>query len=200
MASLEGTPEITILARPESHDRLATELVGFFQQVEKRDAGRVDEVVRFLSHHGCNTASLLAHFGERLDSPCGHCTFCRTGEGVYPKSRGKLPRLPPRAYVEGFRAEHPEPLGDARATARFLFGFRSCEIEAAGLIDHPAFGLLRRHDFDAVLAWLTQPATSTASATRFEAFARGARDGVDERRKVAVSLEALRATRRKRSG
>ena len=199
LESLEGRHEITIVARPDSPDRLVSELEAFFRQVERRDAERVDEVVGFLTNPGCHTTRLLAHFGERLAEPCGHCTFCLTGAAVYPKSRGKLPRLPPRAYFEGFRAAHPEPLADPRAAARFLFGFRSRELEAADLTVHPAFGLLRRHDFDRVREWLSEPTMAREPAHMFEDYAGGARNGVERKRKFAASLEAARATRRRPS-
>jgi ATP-dependent DNA helicase RecQ len=38
---------------------------------------RLEALMRFAEVHGCRRVPLLAYFGERLASPCGHCDNCR---------------------------------------------------------------------------------------------------------------------------
>src|SRR5699024_2407940 len=58
---------------PPAIDALAAELFQRFQQREKREIGRLREILTLVELDGCQVTHLCAHFGETLDGACGHC-------------------------------------------------------------------------------------------------------------------------------
>jgi len=198
---LEGAAELRVVKRPKSLRALASALERLFTEIERRDLARLDDVVAFVAHDGCHTARLLEYFGETLPRPCGHCTHCLTGAAVALKARGRVPRLPYRSYVEGFRAKYPEALADARSTARFLFGYPSRLFECFGLVRHPAYGAMRREDFGQILAWLEKPFRGEPEdPAMLEAWALGDAKRVEITRKLGAARTQWRETRRRGLG
>jgi ATP-dependent DNA helicase RecQ len=137
-------------------EALAEELEARFARREEMEVGRVRQVVEVMSHDGCQTNALLAHFGEVRDEACGHCSFCEAGRAtVFPP----LPERPPieRALDGGaFRRlveAHSDALGEARQQARFLCGLSSPALTRAKLSRHPLYGALEERRFAEVLAW-----------------------------------------------
>jgi ATP-dependent DNA helicase RecQ len=153
----------TLLARPASGGELLDRLVERFERREHAEKARVAHVLSFVAHDGCQWNSLAAYFGETRAEPCGHCTYCVTGE-----AQG-LPRAespPPIATsvdageLARLSAEHPEALGGPRQRARFLCGITSPATTRARLTRDPLFGDLADHRFAEVLAWCEEGAVS----------------------------------------
>jgi ATP-dependent DNA helicase RecQ len=138
---------------------LAAELMERFRRREEQETGRVRDVVDLASRDGCITAGLLAHFGEERAEPCGHCTYCETGQAtVFPAPPPAVPieRRVDAGEVRRVRDTAPEALGAPRQLARFLCGLTSPAVSRARMGRHPLFGALEEHRFADVLAWCEQ--------------------------------------------
>lgn len=64
---------------PEDPAALADELHRYNLKREAAEISRLQQVLDLAGYEGCQTSALAAHFGERLDAPCGHCTGCISG-------------------------------------------------------------------------------------------------------------------------
>jgi ATP-dependent DNA helicase RecQ len=141
------------LRRPEHPEGLAAELHRRTLDREKRELARLNQVVEWVRHRGCQVSQLGAHFGEPLAKPCGHCSWCLNGR--------RPAQLPPRTpCVIGdaqwreavrVRSEHAEALGDPRAFTRFLCGLTSPRLARAKLSSHRLFGVFGDVPFADVL-------------------------------------------------
>jgi ATP-dependent DNA helicase RecQ len=135
---------------------LVDELVERFERREGQEIARIAQIVELITHDGCQTAFLLRYFGEEMDGPCGHCTWCETG---VPTPLPSLREPPPidqvveRGSVRELARAHPGALGDARQRARFLCGLSSPAITRAKLSRNSLAGALAGRRFAEVLAW-----------------------------------------------
>jgi ATP-dependent DNA helicase RecQ len=143
-------------AEPGEAARLVEELARRFARREEADMTRIQQVLGLVTSNGCQSAALAQHFGERLEEPCGHCSFCRDGTA---KELPPSPAVPPlsseldgRAFA-ALREAHPNALGHPRQAARFLCGLTSPATTQAKLSRHPLFGALVTRRFAEVLAW-----------------------------------------------
>jgi ATP-dependent DNA helicase RecQ len=122
---------------------------------EEREVGRLRQVLELVAHDGCQTARLAAHFGEPLDRPCGHCSWCvndRRAATLPPRPSAVLdPEVQRQALM--LRAEKPDLFRDPRTLARFLCGLSSPRLTRERLGGHALFGRLEQVPFAAVLAW-----------------------------------------------
>jgi ATP-dependent DNA helicase RecQ len=146
----------TLLARPGSLDELRGGLADRFERRERAETERIERVVSLVTQGGCQVNALVAYFGETRSEPCGHCTFCLSGE------RQALPEGPPAAPIESavdvpalaaLREEHAGALGLPRQRARFLCGLTSPATTRAKLGRNALFGVLAERRFADVLAW-----------------------------------------------
>jgi ATP-dependent DNA helicase RecQ len=135
---------------------LAAELMERFARREEQEVRRIQDTVDLATSPSCLTNRLLAHFGEVREAPCGHCTFCETGEArVFPP----LPEPRPIAEsvdareLRAVRDAHRDALGEPRQLARFLCGLSSPATGKARLGRHPLNGALEDRRFADVLAW-----------------------------------------------
>ena len=81
----------TVLARPGSGEALLDRLVERFDRRERAETDRIGGVVSLVTHEGCQVNELTGYFGEVRDEPCGHCSFCLTGEARrLPERRRRL--------------------------------------------------------------------------------------------------------------
>ena len=127
-------------ADPKSISAAMTEKL---REREIRELGRLDQVLALAQTKRCLTQTLLAHFGEKMETPCGHCDRCR---GIAPV---KLKRAKPRKITQ---AEHSQilslleekhaALSTPRQLARFLCGMSSPASMRARLYRSDAYGLL----------------------------------------------------------
>jgi ATP-dependent DNA helicase RecQ len=125
---------------------------------ETREIQRLRQVAQWVEQDACQVAALGAHFGDPMDRPCGHCSWCKRG--------GKPAKLPLRRTAEidpalwsqvgGLRRQHAKELGQPRAVARFLCGVNSPWMLKARLHTHRLFGALDQVPFAEVLAQAEQ--------------------------------------------
>lgn len=113
------------------------------QERETRELARLDQVLALAQGKRCLTQTLLDHFGEKMDEPCGHCDRCR---GIAPV---KLKRTKPRkistsehAQILSLLEEKHAALGTPRQLARFLCGMSSPASMRARLYRNDSYGLL----------------------------------------------------------
>jgi ATP-dependent DNA helicase RecQ len=153
------------LGKPANLDELARSLHQRALDRETREIRRLQQVLDLASHDGCQVSHLGAHFGEPLDHPCGHCSWCLGGQKPV-----RLPSRPARA-IDPAVAEaarelarlQPDPLAQPRALARFLCGLSSPRLARHKLRNHALFGTLAQVPFGEVLAW----AEATAGPASF---------------------------------
>lgn len=126
-----------------------------YQYVLDREIGeltRLEELFQLAMSDECQSAGLSGHFGQPMESACGHCSAC---EGTIP---AELPE-PNFANVgdsaisaiQRLRKEHPQHLADTRQQARFLCGLSSPKMSRARLTSNPMFGCCKGIPFDHVL-------------------------------------------------
>ena len=142
----------TLLAQPASLDEVGDALAARFERREQSEADRIARVVALVTHDGCQVQALVAYFGETRAEPCGHCTFCLTGDAQHllePSEPAPL-HLDDRGLDE-LAAEHPAALATPRQCARFLCGLASPATTRAKLSRHPLFGSLAEQRFGDVL-------------------------------------------------
>jgi ATP-dependent DNA helicase RecQ len=152
----EARQRYTLLARPSSLAELVGRLVARFDQREQAETARIQQVVSLVAHDGCQVNDLVAYFGEQRDAPCGHCTFCLTGEAQQlPPAEPpvEIDALVDRGELAALVAMHPDALGAPRQRARFLCGLTSPATTRAKLTRGPLFGSLGARPFADVLRW-----------------------------------------------
>ena len=140
-----------MLRVPEDFEALADTLHQRALELEAREIGRLEQVVELLALDHCLTAHLARHFGEEIPN-CGHCSWCLDGEPAKLDPPASTPIDPARwAAAEALRADHPDPLAEPRAFARFLTGLTSPRLGRQRLTKHPLFGSLARVPFGEIL-------------------------------------------------
>ncbi len=137
---------------PDDPTALADTLFERMVDRERREVDRLQQVLDWASHDGCQSAALARRFGETLDRDCGHCSWCQSGSAIH------FPEAPRREIdkrtwrdAERVRAAHPEALREARAFARWLCGVTSPGLIRARLTRDPVFGALADVPFARVL-------------------------------------------------
>lgn len=135
------------------------------QRVLKREAAeiaRLRQVIELVGCDECQTAALAAHFGETLQQPCGHCSWCLDGKAKL-HERPDHPIRP--ALLSEIQAlmrkdESVKILQSPRSLARFLCGVSSPGISRAKLVKEPLFGVMADVPFRQVLAWIEESAAA----------------------------------------
>ena len=138
---------------------LAAQLSTRFLHREQQERERLLQVLALVTHEGCQTNYLVAHFGEIRDLPCGHCTYCITGRAQRFPEPLPLSPLPAGLDIDALktlRAANPSALAEPRATTRFLCGLASPALTRAKLTRHTLFGALANYPFADVLEWATR--------------------------------------------
>ena len=146
----------TVLARPESPEAVVDGLAERFDRREQAETERIERVVSLVTHPGCQVAALVGYFGETRAEPCGHCSFCLSGEPQRLPPPTPLPEIDTvvdARALKSLEAMHPEALALPRQRARFLCGLTSPAASKAKLTRDPLFGALAEHRFADVLAW-----------------------------------------------
>jgi ATP-dependent DNA helicase RecQ len=152
----EARQRYTVRARPRSDDAVLDRLVERFEQREQAETTRIQRVVSLVTHDGCQVNQLVAYFGEERVRPCGHCSFCLTGEGQRlppPEEEAEIDTLVDRGELHALAAMHPDALGAPRQRARFLCGITSPATSRAKLTRGSQFGALATLRFADVLHW-----------------------------------------------
>ena len=128
---------------PESLRELAEAMAAGFREREASDLARLEKVLALSSTKNCLTGTLLRHFGEKMEQPCGHCDRCR---GIVPtRLKVSKPRKITASELLEIRAladaKHAS-LGTPRQMARFLCGMSSPASMRARLYRHDGYGML----------------------------------------------------------
>jgi ATP-dependent DNA helicase RecQ len=142
----------TVQRAPDDRAALAAELHERTLEREASEIGRLRQVLDLIGHDSCQVSALGAHFSEPLEQPCGHCSFCETGNATPVPERGgdAIDEATWQRAVE-LRREHPAPLAEPRALAQLLCGISSPALSKARLGKHDLFGSLSRVPFAEVL-------------------------------------------------
>ena len=132
------------LRLPENLSALAAKLHERTLQREKSEIDRLGQVLGLVRHDGCQVAALGAHFAERRDRPCGHCSWCLGGQKPVAVPERKVPEIDPNVWRRAatVREEHASVFCDPRVLARFLCGVSSPALVRAKLTRHDLFGAL----------------------------------------------------------
>jgi ATP-dependent DNA helicase RecQ len=140
------------LARPQDLPGLAQRLEQRLQQRETREIERLHEVLQLAGHNGCQVSRLGAHFGEPLERPCGHCSWCMHGRQPVRLLPRPNPPIADHIWQEAMavQRDHSEALPDALALARFLCGLTSPKLTRARLGAHRLFGAFSNVPFHVV--------------------------------------------------
>lgn len=140
----------------EDAEALVAGLTRRFAVREEGEISRLGRVLALIEHEGCQVNELASYFGETRPAPCGHCTFCRSGQArkmppsTVAPTESAFSKLKPD--FDRLRRGHPEALGEPRQGARFLCGISSPATTRARFSRHPLFGALAAHRFADVLA------------------------------------------------
>lgn len=155
---------------PDDFEALTARLQQLFLQREQQDLDRLQQVIAYAESPQCRNQHLLAHFGESMDQPCGHCDNCISTTPPNTAFRLPLSELTSPEITSGDAAliqtllkEKHAPLRTSRQLARFLGGLSSPATSRAWytpiggrrrarLTTHDAFGLLQDLPFADILA------------------------------------------------
>jgi ATP-dependent DNA helicase RecQ len=132
---------------------LADELHERMLARERAELRRLQEVLDYAAHDGCQTGLLCAHFDDPLGGPCGHCSWC-LGDGTPMQAVTRVrPEIDPGVWSQAveLRNLHPQALGAPRAFTRFLCGVSSPRLVKARLVRDPLYGALAHVPFADVL-------------------------------------------------
>jgi ATP-dependent DNA helicase RecQ len=142
---------------PEDVENLAGLMHDVFEQHVQSGVDRIDAVMAVATSRKCIIASLLAHFGEKLDQPCCSCSSC-LGE----KRLRKLPKTvvpdvtqDELELIQAIASERKPALASPERLARFLCGIYSPGMMRYRLYQRTHWGLLKRLPYDEVLAYTT---------------------------------------------
>jgi len=141
---------------PAQAPAIAAKLFARFAHRETQEMARLQQVLDLVTMDGCQVNALVGYFGETRDTPCGHCTWCRTHRPAVLPAPAPVPPLPAGLDTEAFaalRTAHLAALGHARQAARFLCGLSSPALSRAKLTRHALFGAWEMYPFADVLAW-----------------------------------------------
>ncbi|MCH8042699.1 MAG: RecQ family ATP-dependent DNA helicase [Planctomycetes bacterium] len=143
-----------VLQQPADLAALSTDLCERMQRREEADLRRLAQIVELVEHDGCQTSLLGAYFGEPLEQPCGHCSWCLSGGNAAQAGTTAEAEIDEASWQRAvsLRSQRPEVLGDPVALARFLCGISSPRLARARLARDPLFGSQAAVAFGRVLA------------------------------------------------
>lgn len=157
------------LRLPADPEQLCRKLIGRFMEAEKRDIGRIRDVLALAEAKGCIVRLLLSYFGEELRDDCGHCDRC-LGVAIPPmpeaRKTGVSVRI--REEVSELLEQGHDALATPRQLARFLCGLSSPATSRSrpALTRHELFGSLGRTPFAEVLGFCEKVGDRTADVER----------------------------------
>lgn len=137
---------------------LADELHRYSLKREAVGIERLRQVVELAGSDGCQTAALAAYFGQHLEQPCGHCSWCCSGLSELPQRTSSGIPQDLREQINQLVAAAGSALDEPRSLARFLCGIPSPRLSRVklgkqSLAKHPLAGTLARVPFREVLEW-----------------------------------------------
>jgi len=140
------------LRRPRDTHALADELQQRMLRREEAEIGRLQQVLDFIAMDACQTNALCAHFGERREQPCGHCSWCGQGPThLRPRPSTTIGETI-WSGLDALDQAQRQVLSSPRQLARFLCGTPSPQLGRAKLSNHELFGSLARVPFAEVMS------------------------------------------------
>ena len=149
--------------KPDDLKPLIQRLIDLFQQREKSDLARLQQIIDYALEPGCLYSSLLSLFSETIP-PCGHCSRCLNTPAPQALPSSPEPEIlnVDLELIQNLIGEKHPSLRTPRQLARFLCGITSPATSRmwylpAGarrkqrLTSHDAYALLENHDFQSVL-------------------------------------------------
>lgn len=142
-----------VLQPAEETDQLAAEIYERMLQREASELDRLQQVIDLTSHDGCQASLLGSRFGEPLDEPCGHCTWCQNNQVPMELPEPSLDEIDPQLWQQALtlRQRHSAQLGSPRSLARFLCGIASPQLSRQRLTSNSLFGALSHIPFAEVM-------------------------------------------------
>lgn len=143
-----------IVKQPERITLLADDVIEVFQKHAQRDLERIEAVFKMALSRRCLASSLVGYFGEKLETPCGHCASC-TGMSrprKLPVSKVKEVTLEEMEEIQGLMGEKRPALSSAPRLARLLCGIYSPAMMRYRLYQRPQWGMLERLSYEDVLS------------------------------------------------
>jgi ATP-dependent DNA helicase RecQ len=140
------------MRRQPNLEELITALHARLLDREAREIARLGQVLELAAHDGCQVSKLGEYFGEPLQTPCGHCSWCLNGRPavLLPRRAESIDEAIWSTATE-LRAQHPDPLAEPRAFARLLCGLTSPKLSRGRFTSLPLFGSLAALPFAEVL-------------------------------------------------
>lgn len=152
-----------LLKKPDDLLALTQRVIDLFQRREKSDIERLQAVVAHSLNPSCLYASLLDHFGEKMES-CGHCSHCNGHAPPLTLPSSDPPEITDEdlSLIQNLINLKQPGLRTPRALARFLCGLTSPATTYSWylpngasrkqrLISHDAYSLLELHPFESIL-------------------------------------------------
>ena len=143
--------------KPFETNTQAEKLILRFEQREKSDLSRLQQVVDLCNHKRCKTNFLLNYFGEQLPGKCGHCSCCLKGANQNISRKVHNTHLLDQSLLNdlhNLQAEFPQALATPRQISRFLCGLTSPMLTKHKLSKHALFGKAADTSFGRVMDWL----------------------------------------------
>ena len=138
-------------------DAMTAQLHDYVTDRQVGELSRLNELFELMCANRCQSAMLSEHFGQKIETECGSCSFCR-GEAINELPELRVPRVGDSALT-GLRAvqkKRPAELSEVLQQARFLCGLSSPKSTRARLSREPLYGCCSAVPFDAVLETLTE--------------------------------------------
>ena len=138
---------------PGDLDALASSLHERALVRERREIERLHQVLELVAHDGCQVAMLAAYFGEELEEPCGHCSWCLSSGQALELPERRTAALDEERWLQAIelRDKQRELLAEPRAFTRFLTGVSSPRLSRGKLTSNPLFGCFALIPFDELL-------------------------------------------------
>jgi ATP-dependent DNA helicase RecQ len=135
---------------------LVDTLLARFARREESEVRRIQDVLELVERDSCQTNALVGYFGEERPTPCGHCSFCISGQPARLPPEEERPPLEhdlDATTLRALQSEHAAALGTPRQCARFLCGLSSPALTQAKLSRHELWARQQDRRFAEVLAW-----------------------------------------------
>jgi ATP-dependent DNA helicase RecQ len=141
------------LRLPDNPAALAQALYQRMLERERRDIERLQQVFDLVQRDGCQVSALGAYFGEPLETPCGHCSWCQRGQTPTLLAARSAPAIDEQVWRDALELRQTESavLFEPRALTRLLCGVTSPRLVRAKLTRHALFGALSPVPFQVVL-------------------------------------------------
>ena len=140
------------LATPDSIPELTRKLVSLVEQRETREIARLQAVVDLVLLDECQVAHLCNHFGQPIESDCGHCGWCesRTRSLLSERQSHQLTATETER-VSSAIADLSDKLTQPEQIARLLCGLSSPAISRERLHKDHRFGAFEEIPYRIVL-------------------------------------------------